>query len=68
MEIGLDGPSDHYKRKTSTYLYNALTIIPIMRPKVAPTAIDGTKIPAGTFKKESLNMSIGTFTPNMSIY
>ena len=26
----------------------AFTIIPIMRPKVAPMAIEGTKIPAGT--------------------
>jgi len=24
-------------------------MIPIIRPKVAPTAMDGTKIPAGTF-------------------
>ena len=30
------------------YLYNALTIIPTILPNVAPIAIDGTKIPAGT--------------------
>ena len=32
-----------------TDLYVALTSIPTMRPNVAPTAMDGTKIPAGTF-------------------
>lgn len=31
-----------------THLYIALTNIPIIRPNVAPTANDGTKIPAGT--------------------
>ena len=31
-----------------TDLYSAFTIIPTMRPKVAPIAIEGTKIPAGT--------------------
>ena len=33
-----------------TYRYKAFTIIPIILPKVAPMAIDGTKIPAGTFE------------------
>lgn len=33
-----------------THLYIALTKIPIIRPNVAPTAIDGTKIPAGTLQ------------------
>lgn len=29
--------------------YMDLTMIPTIRPKVAPMAMDGTKIPAGTF-------------------
>lgn len=29
-------------------MYMALTMMPTIRPKTAPTAIDGTKIPAGT--------------------
>ena len=33
-----------------TYRLIALTMIPSMRPKVAPMAIDGTKIPAGTLQ------------------
>lgn len=32
----------------STYRYIALTRIPTILPKVAPTAIEGTKMPAGT--------------------
>ena len=32
----------------NTDVYIALTIIPTILPKVAPMAIDGTKIPAGT--------------------
>ena len=40
---------------------------PTARPRQAPIVIVGKKIPAGTFKKENLNMSIGTFTPKMSI-
>ena len=32
----------------ATYRLIAFTIIPIIRPKVAPMAIEGTKIPAGT--------------------
>ena len=36
--------------KVETYLYIALTTIPTIRPKVAPIAIDGTKIPAGTLQ------------------
>ena len=34
---------------THTDLYVAFTRIPTIRPKVAPTAMEGTKIPAGTF-------------------
>ena len=37
-------------REEVTYRYNALTRIPTILPKVAPTAIDGTKIPAGTLQ------------------
>lgn len=36
------------KRNQSTHVYMALTMIPIILPKVAPIAIDGTNIPAGT--------------------
>lgn len=38
------------ERGKRTYRYSALTKIPTIRPKVAPTAIDGTKIPAGTLQ------------------
>ena len=33
-----------------TYRLIAFTIMPNMRPKVAPMAMDGTKIPAGTLQ------------------
>ena len=34
----------------SSHLYIAFTMIPIILPKVAPMAMDGTKIPAGTLQ------------------
>lgn len=36
--------------RVATYRYIALTRIPTIRPKVAPTAIEGTKMPAGTLQ------------------
>jgi hypothetical protein len=35
-------------RRGTTNRYRAFTIIPIMRPNVAPIAMEGTKMPAGT--------------------
>ena len=35
-------------KRGATNLYIAFTIIPTIRPKVAPIAIEGTKMPAGT--------------------
>lgn len=40
----------------ATDLYVALTRIPTIRPKVAPTAIEGTKMPAGTFAPYEMMM------------
>ena len=34
--------------QADAYRYMALTMIPTIRPKVAPIAMDGTNIPAGT--------------------
>lgn len=38
----------HNSDQIISHLYIALTRIPIIRPKVAPIAIEGTKIPHGT--------------------
>lgn len=38
----------HSARRNDSYRYMALTMIPIILPNVAPIAIEGTKIPAGT--------------------
>lgn len=38
------------RRQVLAHRYSALTSMPTIRPKVAPTAIDGTKMPAGTLQ------------------
>lgn len=40
----------HRMAVNSAYRYIAFTMIPTIRPKVAPAAMDGTKIPAGTLE------------------
>jgi hypothetical protein len=42
---------NHLKEASAVaYPYSALTKVPTILPKVAPIAIDGTKIPAGTLQ------------------
>jgi hypothetical protein len=45
---GTSGSHDAKKAELGKCSYSACTIIPTMRPKDAPMAIEGTKIPAGT--------------------
>lgn len=48
MHYVLDEYSNSRMTLTFTDRYIVFTIIPSMRPKDAPIAIDGTKMPAGT--------------------
>jgi len=47
-QIREDDTCSARKRQGDTHRYMALTRMPTIRPNVAPTAIDGTKMPAGT--------------------